>query len=287
MKHTIYQSLRFPRLAYLIIQMQDMVARFVSMRILPYQSRDIGRSLVTLQCGIGGKQGVQLIDKALTASHQLYQSFHILRDEPCPLPGGTFAIIVFTVAAGTGIEWCTPVSIHILTAHETNDRIKIMAVRTAEFGITALGSGISQSSCQPADTPVVISIFQSLRHCLMFFVTRYIAQRVLVIFGDGHQCGMFQIVSRGDGSQCVILGTAQTSFQSQAGIETTVTLHIGIHNHRHGVVTNHGTGIISGKLPHRQDSPISVLLQQSVDKTGIKFRFDDGKQRMQGTEGVP
>ena len=53
------------------------------------------------------------------------------------------------------------------------------------------------------------------------------------------------------------------------------------------MVTDHRTSIVTSQFPHRQDTSILILFQQSIDETDILLRLNDSEQWMQGTECIP
>ena len=98
---------------------------------------------------------------------------------------------------------------------------------------------------------------------------------------------MDEVSRRGNGRDGVILRTAQASLERQIGVEAAVALHVGVHNDGHGMIANHGTGIVAGQLPHGQDASLLILVQERVHIEGVLCRVDDGQQRMQGAESIP
>ena len=60
MEHLVHNLLRAPWLAYVVVEVGNVVARFVTVSILANQAGDISRYKVTLQGRVSSKEGVEL-----------------------------------------------------------------------------------------------------------------------------------------------------------------------------------------------------------------------------------
>ena len=60
MEHLVHNLLCAPRLSHIVVEVGNVVARFVAVSILTNQARDIGRYEVTLQGRVSSKEGVEL-----------------------------------------------------------------------------------------------------------------------------------------------------------------------------------------------------------------------------------
>ena len=175
----------------------------------------------------------------------------------------------------------------VFPAHEARILVEVLAVELSSAGVELMCGSVSERFGQHADAPVVVSIFQSLRHRFQLLVARDVAQGVLVMFGHRHQ-GIVEKVAGGcDGRQSVILRAAPTRPESQLRIEAPVAFHISVCDDGNGVIAYHRAGIVARQLPHREHSPVLILLQQGLDVEGVLCRVDDGQQGVQGAERVP
>ena len=64
MQHLIHNLLRTPGLAYVVVEMGNVMAWLIAVGILAYQTGNIHRGRFTFQLGIGREQRIQLADEA-------------------------------------------------------------------------------------------------------------------------------------------------------------------------------------------------------------------------------
>ena len=61
--------------------------------------------------------------------------------------------------------------------------------------------------------------------------------------------------------------------------------HVG--QYRHSVEAYHAAGIVRSKFPHRIHTQIVGFVKQRFGQSIVELRIQNGKQRMQGAEGIP
>ena len=218
------------------------------MCILTDQSADISRGGFSVQTRIDCKQRIQLFYKSLLASHQFYKSFHIVRNKPGPLPGGSFAIVIATVSGGTRVEWGAPFAIRIQSAHETGRFVEIELIGFSETFILCFVFEVVHRFGKDGDTPVVVGIFQCFGYRFIFAVAGDVADSVFIILRFGHQMRQHQI---GAFDACrVIFGCPQTGFVCFVSIKIAVTFHIGIHDNGDRMISDHRSSVVGSQIPH-------------------------------------
>ena len=285
MQHLIHNLLRTPGLAYVVVEMGNVMAWLIAVGILAYQTGNIHRGRFTFQLGIGREQRIQLADEGVASSHQFHQSVHIVGNEPSPLPCRTFAIVIITVIGSAGVERRTPVALTVQSAHEAGTRIEINFISLGKSRILIAVGFVVQSTCQYGDTPVIVSIFQSFSHRFIVFIARHVANLVLPVLGLRHQMRHNQRM--GDNTRRIVFCRTEASLVSLLHVEVTVSLYIRIRYEGGCMITNHGTRIVSGQFPHRQDAALAGLLDERTDESLVQFRINNRHQRMIGTESVP
>ena len=85
----------------------------------------------------------------------------------------------------------------------------------------------------------------------------------------------------------IIFGSTQTSLIGLFHVKITGTFHISIRDDGSGMIADHRTGIVSGQLPHREDTAFTLLKKKRAYKCLIQIRIYDGHQRMISTESIP
>src|ERR1700744_96121 len=73
------------RLSGISVKVGNVMARLVAVRVLPYQTRDIRRSIRRLS-GAGAKDAVELRRQLFASAHQLAQTNRIMLDREGRLP---------------------------------------------------------------------------------------------------------------------------------------------------------------------------------------------------------
>jgi len=184
--------------------------------------------------------------------------------EPCPLPGSTFTVVITTVIGRAGIERCTPITFTIQSAHESGGRVKIMFIPFGKLRIFLLIGRITQFIGQDGNTPVIISVFQSLGYRFIVLVTRHISYLILPVFSLRHQVGQHQ--RRTFYSGRIIFRSTETSFVCFFHIKVPVTFCIGVGNEGCRMIANHRAGIISSQFPHREYTAFTLFQDERADK---------------------
>ena len=245
------------------------------MSILSDKTGDICRSCLSLKFGRNSEQGIQLADKSIFSSHQSDQTGYIMRHKPSPLPSRTFAIIVITVSRRTRIERSTPFSFTVQSTHKTSFGIEIRLVCTGKTSIFISCFHISQAICQNRNAPIVISIFQSLCHRLVFEVARNIPHYILIITRARHHKRNQPF--RTDNTGCVIFGNTQTGFVGFLNIKITIPFHVCISDNRDSMIANHRSRIIGSTVPFWENTSLTLFLQQRTDIAFVGLRIYNGK----------
>ena len=171
-----------------------------------------------------------------------------MRHKPSPLPSCSFTIIIAAVSRCTRIEWSTPFTFWVQSTHEADWFVEIKFVRLGKAFILCFGFKITHCFCKDRDTPVIIRIFQSFGHWFVFAVTRDISDGILIIFCFRHEMRQYQIRTFDAGS--VIFSGTQAGFISLFGIKIAIPFHVGIHDDRNSMITNHSAGVIGSQVPH-------------------------------------
>ena len=79
MQHLIHNLLRTPGLAYVVVEMGNVMARLIAVGILAYQTGNIHRGRFTFQLGKSAvNRESQLADEGVASSHQFHQSVYIV-----------------------------------------------------------------------------------------------------------------------------------------------------------------------------------------------------------------
>ena len=90
-----------------------------------------------------------------------------------------------------------------------------------------------------------------------------------------------------DNARRIVFCRTEASLIGLLHVEVTVSLYIRIRYEGSCMITNHGTRIVSGQFPHRQDAALAGLLDERTDESLVQFRINNRHQRMIGTESVP
>ena len=152
-----YSLLCLPRLASVIVEVGDMMARLVAVGVLPDEAGDVGLSTPSrlLWCG---EQAVELGHIGLIATQCGYMAVHILWHEETVLPAVGFREMVVDLA---GIERREPAPVGT-RAHETRGWVEYIA---PVGRISAVFSGLrrfAEHGGRLCDTPGIVGIFKRL-----------------------------------------------------------------------------------------------------------------------------
>ena len=152
MKQTARHLLCFPGLSHIIIQISDVMARFVTMYILPYQAGNINE--ITIHLRFYRKDRVERNSKFCLSTKQLRHSVHIVRHKEAVLPGRGFR--VGTSYLGR-IEGSFPVAIHPLTSEEPCRAIKYIDIVLGAFDVFLIYLFFSHRLSHTCNAPIIVS----------------------------------------------------------------------------------------------------------------------------------
>ncbi len=260
-----HEILCFPWLSGKVVQIRHMVAGFVAVGILPDEPGDVALLPSRKACG-GSEHLIQLVDKAVRPAKQCHHPGNILWNKEGILPGVGFGKHEVHLRR---VKGCGPHAIHPATDKSRRRVEKVLVVlRPLQIGIMV--GILPQCVRHHGDAPVVVGIFQCLRHRFPFHPGRDIA--------------IFPVVFK----PVVVLHAALLhGLEGLFRIIIAEPLHIRICDNGHGMVADHAPGFVGCQLPYRQQPALVVNVEHGVDKVSRAFLLDDGEQRVQGPEGVP
>jgi len=152
------------RLTNIVVQIGNVMAWFVAMRILPDQSWNISRGVFTFNSRIDCKQRIEFGDEFLFTAHQVNQSVWVLRHKPQPLPGVSLHIRTVCMVREIRVKRFHPFPIGSDATHKTNRRIVIFSETVGHETELSSIFGFPQWFGHLRHAPVVISYFQRFRH---------------------------------------------------------------------------------------------------------------------------
>ena len=168
----------FPRLTYIIIQVDSMLHGLISMGILPHiECHHLSylmnnKTISTIIKGVRSrKHGIKSFCHLFMTTQKRRQTFRIMEYTPGPMPGTAFSERSSPLG---GVKVITPLAIGIPCPHETFFGIKQIAIVLCLFIIGFRNFLVSRSFCKTCQTPVSISIFQSFGSRLGHFRIRHI-----------------------------------------------------------------------------------------------------------------
>ena len=262
---TPHHGLRLPRLTGVIVQVRDVVTRFVAMRVLSDEPGDVGL-LTPRGTRRDREQRVELRGVTRTPAQRLDVTGDVLRYEEAVLP----AVRLGEVEVHLGrVERRLESSVDA-RPHEARRRIEQMppALRALEVAIP--NDGLPECLRQPRDAPVVIRVLERLRHALALALARHIAAHAVV--REPTRIGFGARAHRGE---------------CRGRIEATDALGPRVGDHRHGVVPDHAIGLVAGEFPDRQPATLAILREERLDEVARALGLEDRVQRVRGTERVP
>ena len=243
------------------------------MCILTDKSADIWRCCLTFEWWISRKQWVEFLNECLLATHQVDQSFYIVRYKPSPLPRCSFTIIIIAMSRCTRIERGAPFTFRVKSTHEAGWFIEIEFVCFGKTLVFGFGLKIIHCFCKNRNAPVIIRILQRFSYGFIFTVAGNITNGILIIFRFRHEMRQYQVRAFDTGS--IIFGCTQTGLIGFFCIEIAIPFHISIHYDGDSMITDHGTGIVGSQIPQRVYSAFLLLLYQWIDKLIIQIGIDN------------
>ena len=205
-----------------------MVALFVPLRVLTDQAADVGYAGANER--IGGKEGIQLLHKALIAAVERNHAGDILLDGEGILPGIGFR--VFIAHQRVGDKGRTPDAAGFPAPEETRGAVKqVPVVRGApvkQLGVLRLVQGLGE----PRNAPVIERIFDG-------------AGRGRRARSGGDIAG-FLVRAQ---AVAILHGSVAHGLVGSLDIETAEPGEIGLGDHVHRVVADHAPSFIGAQRP--------------------------------------
>ena len=124
--------------------------------------------------------------------------------------------------------------------------------------------------CHAGNTPVIVSIFESLRHRFTFNVGCYITISLIIVEAED-----------------ILISSIYHCSESLFSIEARESVDICVGNDRYRVVAYHAEGLICSEFPCREYSACLIIIQEGVDDIHFTLRCEESEQRVLGAEGVP
>ena len=257
-----------------------MVPGFVPVGILSDHTGNIRSRIIPVNLRTNDKQRIQFCDKCLFAAEQIDQTLTVVWHKESPLPSRTLTeVIIRTIMVRMErIERSPPRSVAHLASHEIRRRIEQIAVRIGPIQVIGIIVPMSQHFGHLSNTPIIVTIFQSLRHRIDFEITRHIP--VLFVITDAPE-PLQKIAER------IALCRRLHRLEKRFCIICFDPLVVGIRNDRHRVVADHTHVFDSGQCPDRQLSTVAVVFQKRIHQIVGHIRTQKGDQRILCTERIP
>ena len=241
------------------------MARFVAMRILTNQARDVRclayHSIRSIE------QVIQICGKGFLATEQLNHTVHIVRHKETILPSGSFGKLM---TDSSRIELLFPVAVQTLAVEETDIAVEHVAIVQGTFHVFLIDIFLAHILRHLSDGPVIVSIFQQARNRFTLDV--------------GRDESILGIIIRTLG---ILVRRNHHRFQCLLRIIATDALHISIGNDGSRVITNHRTGLARRKRPDRKFARHLVHIEKRLHHVVHQGRIGQGHQRMPCTERIP
>ena len=116
-QHLTHTRSRLPRLAGVVIKVDDVVAGLVAMRILSNQTSDVWRGILA-HIAFHNEQRIEFVDKGFVATEGRNKSPNIMRNEPNVLPCRAFGVVIGAVNDLKGVERFAEMAFRINAPHE-------------------------------------------------------------------------------------------------------------------------------------------------------------------------
>ena len=135
------------------------MARFVAMRILTNQARDVRclayHSIRSIE------QVIQVCAKGFLATEQLNHAVHIVRHKETILPSGSFGKLM---TDSSRIELFFPVAIQTLAVEETDISVEHVAIVQGTLHVFLMNIVLTHRLRHLGNGPVIVGIFQQARN---------------------------------------------------------------------------------------------------------------------------
>ncbi len=260
-----HHCLRLPRLARERVQIRDVVAWLVAVRVLADHAGDVGL-LVPGNLALGAEQRVELRRKRALPTEKIHQTVHVLRRKKRILPG--ICLCVVKVDLG-GIEWREPRSLEP-APHESNARVEEILVALRAPHVARVVVQTPQLSRHQCDAPVVVRVLERLRNALGLLLGRDVSGAAVALQ-----------------AATVLLGAVLHRLERNLFVKAGDPLHHRIRNDRHGVVSDHAVGLVACELPYGQSTAFLVLPDERPHEVTRAAPVRDRHQRMERPKRIP
>ena len=261
---------RLPRLPQHRIEVQNMVARFVAVGVLPDQPRDVGRGLAAFDDRTYRKERIQLFNHLRTRAEQPFEALDIVRSQPGVLPGVALAVVVGAVRRGERIEGRPPALPRIPAPHEARRRVEIVAVAMAALleilRILRLAQRLGGTRRR--------AVGQSVLHVIGYGLVEHLARDVAVLHAQA-------VAPVG------IHGRLTDRLESLFAVEAPDALHDGVRHRYDARVAHHAVRLVAPQMPHRKAALLVGNMQHRLHDVGHLLGMQHRHQRHCGPVGVP
>ena len=241
------------------------MARFVAMRILTNQARDVRclayHSIRSIE------QVIQVCGECFLTTKQLNHAVHIVRHEETILPSSGFGKLM---TDSCRIELLFPIAIQTLAVEETDIAVEHIAIVQGTFHVFLIDIFLAHILRHLSDGPVIVSIFQQARNRFTLDVGRDESIPGIIIRTLG-----------------ILVRRNHHRFQCLFHIIATDALHVCIGNDGSRVITNHRTRFARRKRPDRKFARHLVHIEKRLHHVVHQGRIGQGHQRMPCTERIP
>ena len=261
---------RLPRLPQPRVEVQNMVARFVAVGVLPDQPRDVGRGLAAFDDRTYRKERIQLFNHLRTRAEQPFEALDIVRSQPGVLPGVALAVVVGAVRRGERIEGRPPALPRIPAPHEARRRVEIVAVAMAALleilRILRLAQRLGGTRRR--------AVGQSVLHVIGYGLVEHLARDVAVLHAQA-------VAPVG------IHGRLTDRLEGLFAVEAPDALHDGVRHRYNARVAHHAVGLVAPQMPHRKAALLVRDRQHRLHDVGHLLGMQHRHQRHCGPVGVP
>ena len=260
---------RFPGLAYVIVEVQGMVAGFVAVGILADESGDVGIGIRT-KVAISQEECIQAVDESFLGREARDQSVNIVGHEPSVLPGVALRVVA-SLMTRVEVGLVAELSFGAQGPHTQALGVEhTLVVHAAIIEIHAVLTFAHQSG-HLSRTPVGQVIFQALGHSLA-------VARV-----PGHPTVLLHFVQR-----TIVLEQALLhGLESLLIVKALDVLETEVGEHGHGRTAHHAIRLVRHQVPNGQFALFPVDVEHGLGIVGKLVAQDERGQRMGSAIGVP
>ena len=221
-----------------------MVTGLVPLGVLSDQARNVRRRIVAVYLGADREERVEFGYEKLPSAEQIDQSLSIVRHEKRPLPRGPLAEVVplAVMIRQKRVERRAPASVGKPASHEAQRTVEQIAVTAGALDVALVILLATQHARHLRDAPVVVAVFERLRHGSDLQIAGHIAVAVVMT----RAAERFQEIA-----ERIAVGRRFHRLVQGLCIEIADSLAIGIGYHRHRMVPDHAHILDSRKRPNR------------------------------------